>query len=41
MQAPTEFQGAEANFIWNLRRTHVYSVDVLAGFRYQDLGGDP
>lgn len=38
--APTEFQGAEANFVWNLRRTHSYSIDALTGFRYQDLGGD-
>jgi len=39
-QAPTEFQGAEGNFVWNLRRTPRYSVDVLTGFRYQDLGGE-
>lgn len=40
MLAPTEFQGAEGNFIWNLHRNPVWSLDVLAGFRYQDLGGD-
>ncbi len=40
LNAPTEFQGADANFVWNLRRTHTYSIDLLTGFRYQDLGGD-
>jgi hypothetical protein len=35
----TELQGADGLLVWNLCRQAKYSVDLLAGFRYVDLGG--
>ncbi|MBY0527690.1 MAG: BBP7 family outer membrane beta-barrel protein [Gemmataceae bacterium] len=37
VRAPTEFQGAEANLIWNAHRSRSFSFDLIAGFRYLAL----
>lgn len=37
---PTELQGAEANLVWNVRTSQHLVVDLLAGFRWLNLGSD-
>lgn len=39
VRIPTELQDAEGNLVWNLKRTHTIDLNVVAGFRYLDMGG--
>jgi hypothetical protein len=40
VSAPTELQGAEATFVYNVGRGPHFSADLLASFCYLELGGD-
>jgi hypothetical protein len=40
VDSPTELQGAEANLVWNLRRSRALTLDMLLGFRWIDVGSD-
>jgi putative beta barrel porin BBP7 len=38
VQVPEQLQGAEGTLVWNVFRSPAFNFDVLAGFRYLDLG---
>jgi hypothetical protein len=40
VQNPTELQGAEVSLVWNVRTTKTIVFDLLAGFRWLNVGSD-